>query len=77
MLQMHALIELSAQHMQNRAHATISGGVLLCKCAVIDPPAQAIARRAQRPVAHLEALVHVLHDLDGVVAIGQNVQQVS
>ena len=27
--------------------------------------------------AYLETLVHVLHDLDGIVAIGQDVQQVS
>jgi hypothetical protein len=30
-----------------------------------------------RRLSYLETLVHVLHDLDGVVAIGQDVQQVS
>ncbi len=30
-----------------------------------------------RNLPYLETLVHVLHDLDGVVAIGQDVQQVS
>lgn len=35
-----------------------------------------LSQLVQKPTAYLEALIHVLHDLDRVVAIGQDIQQV-
>ena len=42
MLWMHALTDVTSQQMQNWAHATVTGDVPLCQCAVMDPAAQAI-----------------------------------